>query len=737
MKFRALGPVEATVSGRPVDLGAPKQRALLALLVSQVGQPVPVDVILEVLWADHPPPSAMTSLQAYVSNLRRLLEPDRAPRAPATVLRTSPLGYLLDLSVVDVDVRRFSEHAKSGWRARDRDDPQQALGEFESALALWRGQAYPEVADAPCVVPEVARLEELRLSVFEMRCAALLAMGAHEVVVSELGAFMKANPLREYGCELLSLALYRAGRQAEALEVLRTIRVSLNEEMGIDPGPALQQRWSEILNQAPTLDWRPVPAVPTVVASSEPAAPPRVVTTTSPPAPDAEVEVFVGRETALRQLAEALAAAEAGRGRAVTVSGEPGIGKTSLLRRFAELAGVPVFWGACPEHVAAPSLWPWEQVLRAAGAAFPERPVPGPVAELLDRDTRSLVDGEDVTGVALRRFEAIVHYLTDVSQSAPVVVMLDHFHRADPSSLRLLAHLAESVPAHRLLLVVSYRSDEAPILAETLAALSRGKLTRIDLKGLNSRDTRTLAGTILDQEVSMRTAEGLCARTEGNPFFLLELINVLTSEQRLDDPRTAPVPVPVREVALRRVARLPPPAAELLSVAAVAGRHFDIEVVAEVVPIEIDAALEILDTAIAAGLVVEDQHRLGWFRFTHALVAEALYETTGRLRRARLHRRLGAAADRATARGTESAAESAAEGAGHWLQAPYAPLPLTLLSRRPSPRPVAPLPYDSGASGAPPTWPEVCSACRTRTTTRSACGPTTSASCSAWSTAPA
>lgn len=664
VEFRALGLVEALVSGQPVDLGAPKQRALLALLVSQVGQPVAVDVMFEALWAGHPPSSAMSSLQAYVANLRRLLEPNRAPRAPATVLRTCPRGYLLDSSVVDVDVRRFSEHATAGWQAWEREDPQQALSEFEAGLALWRGQPYSEVANAPCVVPEVARLEELRLSVFEARCAALLAVGAHEVAVAELGAFMKANPLREYGCELLSLALYRAGRQADALDVLRTIQIRLTEELGLDPRPALQHLKREILNQAPALDWRSTPAVPPGAASGPP-APPQAGTAALPPSPDPDEELFVGRASALQQLTEALAAAEAGRGRVVTVSGEPGVGKTSLLRRFAELAGVPVLWGTCPEHAAAPSLWLWEQVLRAASTSFPQRPIPGPVAELLGGETQQVGDGEDVAGATLRRFEAIVQYLTDVSPTAPLVVMLDHLHRADPSSLRLLAHLAESVPASRLLLVVSYRSDEAPILAETLAALARGKVSRIELAGLSPQETRTLASSILHQEVSTHTAEGLCGRTEGNPFFLRELIKLLTSEQHLDDPRTAPVPVPVREVALRRIARLPHPAIEVFSVAAVAGRHFDIKVVAEVVSIDIDAALEILDTAIAAGLVVEDPQRLGWFRFTHALVAEALYETTGRLRRARVHRQIGAAAGRAWTRNTERAAEVAR----HWLLA--------------------------------------------------------------------
>ncbi|WP_218952235.1 AfsR/SARP family transcriptional regulator [Amycolatopsis anabasis] len=276
VEFRALGPLEAVVDGRLVELGAPKQRALLTLLVSQVGQPVAVDLMREELWAGCPPRSAMTSLQTYVANLRRVLEPDRAPRTPATVLRTCPQGYLVDGRVVDVDVRRFGEQATAGWQAWERGDPRQALSEFEAGLALWRGQAYTEMANASCVAPEVARLEELRLSVVEGRCAALLAVRAHEVAVAELAAFVQAHPLREYGCELFSLALYRAGRQAEALEVLRTIKVRLAEELGIDPRPALQHLEREILNQDPALDRRPTPAMP---VPGRPRAAPHVCTT--------------------------------------------------------------------------------------------------------------------------------------------------------------------------------------------------------------------------------------------------------------------------------------------------------------------------------------------------------------------------------------------------------------------------------------------------------------------------
>ncbi|KPI30856.1 BTAD domain-containing putative transcriptional regulator [Streptomyces sp. NPDC048253] len=273
VEFRALGPIEAVVGDRLVDLGAPKQRALLALLVSKVGKPVAVDLIVEELWTGHPPPSAIPSLQAYVANLRRVLEPDREPRTAPTVLRTYGRGYLLDSRVVEVDVQRFSERAVAGWQALDADDPRFAVHEFEVALAQWRGPAYAEVADAAGVRPDVARLEELRLSVVEGRCAALLAVGAHEIAVAELEAFVQDHPLREYGCELLSLALYRAGRQADALALLRTNQRRLADELGIDPRPALQVLEQLILNQSPSLDWPP-PQGPAVTSPWRPPAVP-------------------------------------------------------------------------------------------------------------------------------------------------------------------------------------------------------------------------------------------------------------------------------------------------------------------------------------------------------------------------------------------------------------------------------------------------------------------------------
>jgi DNA-binding SARP family transcriptional activator len=648
VQLRALGPVEAVVGGRLVDLGPPKQRSLFGLLLSRVDRPVSVDALLEELWSGDPPPAATASLQAYVSNLRRVLEPRRAPRAPATVLRTRAPGYLLDSTGAEFDVCRFTGYADAGREALRRGDPQRALRDFEAGLALWRGQCYADVRDAAWVAPEVARLEELRLTALEGRATALVELGAPEVAVAELEAHVAAHPLREHGCELLALALYRSGRQADALTVLRATRTRLADELGIDPGAALQQLQRDILTHAPTLDrHQTTPAVPIPT-----------------PPPVADRDVFVGREPALQRLADALAAATCGQGRVVLVVGEPGIGKTRLLRQFAQLAPAPVAWGACPEHIAAPPLWPWEKVLRAVRTHCPDRPVPDPVVELLDGPACGGDELHDVAGAALRRFEAIAQYLT--ANDSPLVVVLDDLHWADQSSLRLLAQLADTIAASRLLVVATCRPHEVGTpsgpLPATLAALARAAAVRIELTGLSSAQAHALVVAVAGQQVDAHTATTLWTRTEGNPFFLREMVELLVSEQRLDEPAAAPVPVPVRDVVLRRVNRLPPDAVAVLSVATIAGRHFCVDVVSDAAAVDVEAALEAIDAAVAAGLVAENEQRLGWFSFTHALVAEALYAATGRLRRVRMHRRIAVAAARAWAGDDERAAEIAR----HW-----------------------------------------------------------------------
>ncbi|HET9116813.1 MAG TPA: BTAD domain-containing putative transcriptional regulator, partial [Pseudonocardiaceae bacterium] len=365
MQWRALGPVEAVVAGRPADLGPPRQRALFALLLSRVDRPVAIDAVIEDLWSGDPPAAATTSLRAYVSNLRRVLEPDRPPRAPATVLRTLAPGYVLDSQGVELDVRRFAEHAAAGRVALNRGNSTRAVAEFEAALGLWRGKAYADVSDAGWAAPEIARLEELRLSVVEARCAAQLQLGEHHSAVAELEMHVRAHPLREHGCELLALALYRAGRQAEALGVLRVTRVRLAEDLGIDPGAVLQRLEQDILTHAPALDWHPPTSTSTsTVVERSVAAPPATTPAQSRAAPSADefatrssqrvvsthvqsLSEVIGRHGELATL-RAVFTDPARQQRPVmrVLTGLGGVGKTSLARAYAQryLAHYGLVW---------------------------------------------------------------------------------------------------------------------------------------------------------------------------------------------------------------------------------------------------------------------------------------------------------------------------------------------------------------------------------------------------------
>ncbi len=367
MQWHALGPVEAVVAGRPADLGPPRQRALFGLLLSRVDQPVAVDTVIEELWSGDPPPAAMASVRAYVSNLRRVLEPDRPPRAPATVLCTRAPGYLLNSHGVDFDVHRFDQHAAAGRAALGSGNFKRAVNEFEAALRLWRGKAYADVSDAPWAGPEVARLEELRLSVVEAWCQAQLQLGEHHGAVAELEMHVRAHPLREHGCELLALALYRAGRQAEALAVLRGTRTRLVEELGIDPGAVLQRLEHDILTHAPELDWHPPGTAQTAAAAKRPvpagpgATPARPAVATSPamagpPVAGPTVADFnlradqrvvsthvqglsevLGRQAELAALRAAFTDPERAQQPMVRVlTGLGGVGKTSLARAYAQ-----------------------------------------------------------------------------------------------------------------------------------------------------------------------------------------------------------------------------------------------------------------------------------------------------------------------------------------------------------------------------------------------------------------
>ncbi|NUW38255.1 winged helix-turn-helix domain-containing protein [Nonomuraea sp. SMC257] len=273
MEFRVLGPLEARDdTGGAAALGGPRPRTVLARLLAAPGALVSTDALLHAMYGDTPPPSALPSLHSYVSHLRRALEPGRRPRSRPALLVSRPPGYLL--ATEQVDAVRFTELVDQAGR----QPPRAALACLEEALSLWRGQPYAEFDDQPWAVAEVRRLTESRLVAVERRARALLALRRPDAVVATLEAETTANPLRERLWCLLALSLYRTGRQAEALGVLRRAGRLLADQLGLDPGPELRALERDILHHADSLGAHlgtPAPALtPTPTpASAEPRRP--------------------------------------------------------------------------------------------------------------------------------------------------------------------------------------------------------------------------------------------------------------------------------------------------------------------------------------------------------------------------------------------------------------------------------------------------------------------------------
>jgi DNA-binding SARP family transcriptional activator len=252
VEFRILGPLEVLSPAGPVPLGGPKQRALLGVLLLEAGAVVPTDRLVTALWGEDPPDSAVNVVQGHVGDLRRLLGRE-------TVL-TRPPGYALGAAAEDVDAHRFEGMVCEG-RRRLASDPAAAAALLRDALALWRGPVLADVVPAG-VESAITRLEELRLTALEDRVEADLRLGRRAELVAELQALLAAHPGRERLCGQLMLALYRSGRQEEALAAYRSLSHRFREELGIDPSPELQRLERAILRHEASL-LLPLPAADT------------------------------------------------------------------------------------------------------------------------------------------------------------------------------------------------------------------------------------------------------------------------------------------------------------------------------------------------------------------------------------------------------------------------------------------------------------------------------------------
>ena len=457
MEYRILGPLEVAANGRAVPLGGTKQRALLAVLLLHRNAVVPTERLVEDLWGADPPATAAKTVQVHVSRLRKALG--------TAALETRAGGYALNVDAASVDLRRFEELTRDGRARLAAGDPAGARAALAEALALWRGPPLADFAYEPFAQTEIARLEELRVGALEERIDAELAVGDHAGLVPELETLIASHPLRERLRRQLMLALYRSGRQAEALGVYREARRAL-DELGIEPTRALRELEAAILRHDPALD-------PVVRAGRRAAG------------------VFVGRERELSQLLAGLDDAFAGRGRLFLVCGASGVGKTRLADEVAARAkerGARILWGrSWKEGGDAPDYWPWRQAFRTIGE-LPE-----------ERDRFAL-------------FEGVARRLRTQGAAQPLLLVLDDLHAADEASLDLLGSVAGELAELHVEVVGTY--DAGADLPPPLAAIvEHAAHHRVRLRNLEPEEVATFVqrvGADLD-------ADALHAETGGNP----------------------------------------------------------------------------------------------------------------------------------------------------------------------------------------------------------------------------
>lgn len=659
MEFRVLGPLEVVGDGESLALGSPKQRALLAVLVMSANQVVAVDRLVEELWGDEAPARAMASLQAYVSRLRRLLQPSEATRGRSNVLVTQPPGYVLRVDVGSIDAVRFEHQTAEGIRSLAAGDAAGALNALEEALRLWRGPPYADFSFEQFAHAEITRLNELRLSAIEARLAALVEAGHPAAAVADAEAVVRDHPLREGAWASLMTGLYHSGRQGEALRAYQRARRVIGEELGIEPGPALQELEAKVLHQSLPLQASSGSAAAVVRGTSEAFSPPMAPAAAGSPTHDP----LVGRDQELQRLAQAVTGALGGMGRAVVLHGEPGIGKTRLARevaRQAAQAGAVVGQGGCVEGGVAAAYWPWMQALRQLLESFQHLELPVPLGEALAElaqldptlrrwaaDIPAPVPLADPELARARLQRAGVDVLVGLARLRPVTIVIEDLHWSGQPSLQLLSLLGPELASAPLVVVVTYRDEEiGPALGATLAGLERvADTVDVRLDGLDDASVLRFVELISEQEVSPSLAAGIAERTGGNPLFVAELTRLLRSEGSLREDAVgfAPVPTGVREVIRRRLERLPPQTTTVLTVAAVIGRRFELGLLARLVELSEDELLDRVETAVAIGVVSEGDAPIGTFVFTHDLVRDTLQAALGGTRRARLHARVAQA----------------------------------------------------------------------------------------------
>ncbi|MBE1585397.1 BTAD domain-containing putative transcriptional regulator [Nonomuraea angiospora] len=661
LRLQILGPLRLWRGGVELDAGPRQQAYLLALLLAREGRVISTGELVDLMWDDDAPASAVNVIHKYVGALRRLLEPELPIRGSGSYLRRRGNGYLFVAETGMLDLAVFRELVQAAGEALTEQRREAALDSYVEALGLWQGSAGEGLTYGPAAMSIFAGLDGEFLGACVAAAELAVSLGRPERMLPPLQLAASMAPLHEPVQASLVSTLGAAGQQAQALSVFRTIRTRLAEELGIDPGPALREAHRQVLSETSAPAVRP--------ADGQPAGQPPAPWQGGPASAKPPAMGLVGRTEELSVLRQAAESALAGGRALVAVEGEPGVGKTRLLEEIAAEAarrGALVVWGRCLEGDGTPSMWPWVQavgaILDAMPAAAREKWVAGELGRLVNPgDEGVAAPAVPVGGGQFRLFERVVAAIGEVSAQRPVLLVIDDLQWADVASLHLGSHLAARLP--RGTLAIGALRDRAPTpgteLSRMLAAASRlPGHHRINLGPLNVAEVAEIVHGETGRRPGPAAARSIYARTAGNPFFVRELSRLLAGVGELTHDAVARTGVPstVRDVVRDRMAGLDDSARGLLQVAALIGRDVDLGLLARAAGLDVAACLERLEPLEALGLLGPAPEDPYLFRFAHDLVRESVAGTTPARRTPRLHLSVADALEHADPEG-ESVAE--------------------------------------------------------------------------------
>ncbi|WP_326626784.1 AAA family ATPase [Nonomuraea fuscirosea] len=638
LRLEILGPLRIWRDGVELDPGPGQQAFLLALLLARVGRPVSTSELIDLIWGDEAPASALNVIHKYVGALRRLLEPGLPARAEGSFLHRRGDSYLITANAETLDLVAFRDLVS---RAKSEHD-ERALDLLTEALGRWHGPAGSAFAHWTAAEPAFAALDAEFFAVCVTATTLAMTLGQPAKVLPPLQLAASMAPLNEPVQASLVSALSAAGNQAEALAVVAAVRARLADDLGVDPGPAMRAAHHQALTRN---------AMP-------------VTTTCGAEAWASTSGGLVGRAKELGALTLAVRRADTGGSGIGVVEGEPGAGKTRLLQEVtaeAEGRGALAVWGRCFDGDGTPSLWPWTQAIGAVVESLPaavrQRLTAGELGRLVGpHDAPAAAPVLPNAGLQFRLFEQVVTVIGEAAARRPLLLVLDDLQWADAASLRLFTHVAARLPARTVILGAA--RDRAPVtgteLSRALAAAGRVPgHWRIRLGLLDPIEAAELVRHETGQNPAPAVVRGIHARAAGNPFYIRELSRMLAGGGALTGGLTGgftdgaaahpAVPETVNDVVLDRMSGLGTDARDLLRTAALIGRNVDLDLLTRAAGLDVQGCLELLAPVEALGMIESAPDDPFSVSFAHDLVRESVAGKTPPAQTGRLHLRIAEA----------------------------------------------------------------------------------------------